>query len=112
MRINIGAGSYPLEGYLNLDRKTGDEAFPLQHQGKEIADGSVDEIRASHVLEHFPHAIAGDVVSHWAAKLKPGGALKIAVPDFDVIAQLYLDGSEAPIEGYIMGGQTDADDFH
>jgi hypothetical protein len=52
------------------------------------------------------------VIKHWAAKLKPGGVLKIAVPNFAWIAKAYLDGVEAPIEGYTMGGQTDADDFH
>jgi hypothetical protein len=112
MKINIGAGAVPLEGYVNLDRKSGDEAFPLQRGGVEIADGSVEEIRASHVLEHFPSARAPEVVNHWAAKLKPGGVLKIAVPNFAWCAKAYLDGVEAPIEGYVLGGQTDADDFH
>jgi hypothetical protein len=112
MRINIGAGSCPLPGYLNLDRKSGDEAFPLLHQGEPIADGVCDEIRASHVLEHFALAKVQEVVSHWAAKLKPGGVLKIAVPDFEWCARAYLEGKNAPIEGYVMGGQVDADDHH
>jgi SAM-dependent methyltransferase len=75
-------------------------------------DESVDVIRASHVLEHFPTAQVPEVVKHWASKLKPGGVLKIAVPNFAYIAQAYLDGKELPIEGYTMGGQTDGDDFH
>lgn len=112
MKINIGAGPTPLEGYLNLDRKSGDEAFPLQHRGEEIADESCDEIRASHVLEHFPAAEVPAVVKHWAQKLKPGGVLKIAVPNFEWICNAYIAGQPAPIEGFVMGGQTDADDFH
>ncbi len=119
MKLNIGAGGVRLPGYINIDRKTGGEAYPLQIGGLDagtadalIDDDSCDEIRASHVLEHFPHALVPEVVKHWASKLKPGGVLKIAVPDFDWIAQAYLDGTPAPIEGYVMGGQTDENDFH
>jgi predicted SAM-dependent methyltransferase len=113
MRINIGAGSVPLPGYVPVDRKTGGEAFPLTLPGGEIVpDNSCDEIRASHVLEHFLSAQIQDIVSHWAAKLKPGGVLKIAVPDFEWCARAYLEGKQAPIEGYVMGGQVDADDRH
>lgn len=107
MKYNLGSGEHPLDGYINIDRKQGGEAFPL-----DIPDDSADEIRASHVLEHFEHGMTERIVKHWASKLKPGGVLKIAVPDFDVIAKAYLEGSEAPIEGYVMGGQVDDDDFH
>lgn len=107
MRLNIGSGSVALPDYLNIDRKMGGEAYPLSFE-----DESFDVIRASHVLEHFPHAQVPEVVKHWASKLKPGGVLKVAVPDFDWIAQEYLNGSHEPIEGYLMGGQMDEDDFH
>lgn len=112
MKINIGAGSFPLDGYVNLDRKTGDEAFPLTHQGEIVPDESCDEIRASHVLEHFKSAQIQDVVSHWASKLKQGGVLKIAVPNFEWCVENYRAGVNAPFEGYIMGGQVDDDDRH
>lgn len=112
MKINVGSGESGLLGYVNIDRKTGGEAYPLSDNGHPIEDGSCEEIRASHVLEHLPHAVVPEVIKHWAAKLRPGGVLKIAVPDFDWIAQKYLDGSQEQIEGYLMGGQSDEDDFH
>ena len=34
-------------------------------------DGVADEIRASHVLEHFSHTITLDVLREWARVLKP-----------------------------------------
>lgn len=107
LKLNLGAGATPLAGYENLDRKSGQEIYPLGYP-----DAVADEIRASHVLEHFPHAQVPAVLAEWARVLKPGGVLKIAVPDFAWIAQAYLDGKEAPIEGYLMGGQVDAEDFH
>lgn len=108
VRLNLGSGEVPLEGYVNLDAKTDDQIYPL----KAYADGSVDEVRASHVLEHFPHGAVVNVVREWVRVLKPGGVLKIAVPDLETIARLYLAGENAPIQGYLMGGQVDQYDFH
>src|SRR3990172_6667131 len=107
MKLNLGAGECPLEGYENLDRKTGQEIYPLA-----VADGAAQEIRASHVLEHFPHAQVMAVLRDWVRALAPGGVLKIAVPDFQLIARQYLAGAPIPTEGYVMGGQVDAEDYH
>jgi hypothetical protein len=38
--------------------------------------------------------------------------MKIAVPDFQVIARAYIDGQKFPVEGVVMGGQIDQNDFH
>lgn len=107
LKLDLGAGKFSPEGFIPVGRDHGSEVFPLQY-----ADGSVDEIRASHVLEHFPHGEVEAVVADWVRCLKRGGKLKIAVPDFAKIAQGYLEGKELPHEGYLLGGQTDANDFH
>jgi len=106
VKINLGSGDCPIDGYVNIDRKTGQEVYPLAYE-----DGSVDEIRASHILEHFGINEIGDVLKNWAAKLKPGGLLKIAVPDFDKIIELYKDG-DLKTAGYVCGAQVDENDFH
>jgi SAM-dependent methyltransferase len=107
MRLNLGAGELELEGYEARDGANGDVLFPLPD-----ADGSVDEIRASHVLEHFSHRQAADVLKDWVAKLAPGGRLRIAVPDFEKIARDYLDGNDIDIQGYTFGGHLDERDWH
>jgi len=107
VRLNLGAGKYPVEGYLNLDRQTGNEAYPLPYD-----DNSVDAIRASHVLEHFSHRDIRNVMAEWVRVLKPGGVLKVAVPDFDWCIQKYTAGERQPFEMYIMGGHVDEDDRH
>lgn len=106
-RLNLGAGRSPLPGWQNLDRETGEEIYPLGH-----ADGSVDVIRASHVLEHFPHGQIDDVLADWVRALRPGGILQIAVPDFESVARAYLGGVDIPVQGYVMGGQVNSDDYH
>jgi len=109
-KLNLGSGSSPMEGYQNLDIKTCHEIYPLRN----YTDGAVDEVRASHVLEHFPHGQVADVVKEWARVLRPGGALKIAVPDFDWIVKAYSNGhrGDSRLESYLFGGQADGEDFH
>lgn len=107
IRLNLGSGPHELDGYINLDRKNGNEVYPLAH-----ADGSVDEIRASHVLEHFSHLDFGTILADWVRALKPGGILKIAVPDFQIIAERYLRGDNLHVQAYVMGAHSDGDDFH
>lgn len=108
-KLNLGAGASPMDGYGNIDLKNGTQAFPLN-----CADSSVEEIRASHLLEHFPHGETLPVLREWVRVLKPGGRLKIAVPDFDVIVARYSNGHrhDPMIEAYLFGGQVDANDYH
>lgn len=107
IRLDLGAGKISPSGFVSVGRDYGTEIYPLAY-----ADGSVDEIRASHVLEHFPHGQVEAVISDWVRALKKGGKLKVAVPDFRKIAEGYLAGAQAPHEGYLMGGQTDRNDYH
>jgi hypothetical protein len=104
IRLNLGAGRTPLPGYENWDLKTGQPAYPLP-----LPNNSVDEVRASHVLEHFSHLEVMDVLGEWARVLKPGGVLKVAVPNFDWII---ANNKDPILHLYVMGGQTDEYDFH
>ena len=106
MKLNLGGGNQKIPGFVNIDRLNGQEAYPLPA----YADGSVDEIRASHILEHFGHREVPEVLKEWVRVLKPGGVLRVAVPDFDYIVQHRHD--ELPLESYLMGGQSDQNDFH
>ncbi len=110
IRLNLGSGDSDraLPGWVNLDRRTGQEVYPLSHFG----DNTVDEVRASHVLEHFSHRDTAKVLAEWVRVLKPGGVLKVAVPDFEVVAHNYLLGKAQPTEGFVMGSHADANDFH
>ena len=106
LKLNLGSGDCPIEGYVNIDRKNGQEVYPLAYE-----DNSVDEIRASHILEHFGIYEVGNVLKNWVDKLKPCGLLKIAVPDMDKIIEQYKSG-DIKTTGYICGGQVDDNDYH
>jgi len=103
VKLNIGAGAQPIQGWVNIDRKTGGEAFPLPYQSD-----SIEEIRASHILEHFSFRDAAKALAEWVRVLKPGGVLRIAVPDVDKV----LAGNPDERLFHLMGGQTDENDFH
>ena len=113
VKLNIGGGETELEGFVCVDRRNGEEAYPLPYE-----DGTVDEIRASHILEHFGWDESCDVMREWSRVLKPGGRLAIAVPDFGFIADQYVraNGTRSELSrllfSYTMGGQTDGNDFH
>ncbi len=107
MKLDLGAGPVSPEGFTPLGSLNGSTIYPLPHD-----DGSIEEIRASHVLEHFGRGEIAAVVADWVRALKPGGVLKIAVPDFEKLAQAYLDGASVDVAGVLMGGQVDERDFH
>ena len=103
IKLNIGAGSTVIEGYTAIDRKFGTEAYPLDY-----ADESVDEIRCSHLLEHLTFSDATDALDDWFRVLKPGGRIRISVPDVDKC----LAAEDGKRLFYLMGGQMDENDIH
>lgn len=107
IKLDLGAGRVSPAGFTPVGRDHGSEIFPLPYP-----DESVDVIRASHVLEHFPHGQVTAVIADWVRALKKGGTLAIAVPDFQKIAEGYLAGTEQPHEAFLLGGQVDRNDFH
>lgn len=107
IRLNLGAGGSHIPGFIPIDRHNGREVYPLEY-----ATDSVDEIYASHVLEHFGHKDAEFAIHEWVRTLRPGGRIRIAVPDMRWIAEKYLAGESLPLASYLMGGQTDENDYH
>jgi len=121
LRLNLGAGGSPLDGYVNVDRnyeeRSGSNSDGVNRKGEAYPLGyhadCADEVRASHVLEHFSHRDTAKVIAEWVRVLKPGGILKLAVPDLNkVLALAAQEPGRYPIEGYIMGGHVDENDRH
>lgn len=72
---------------------------------------TVDLIYASHLLEYFDRYEVHGVLYNWYSKLKKGGILRLAVPNFEILVKLYqdktleLDGILGPLYGrWYMGG--------
>lgn len=107
LKLDLGAGAVSPEGFTPLGAAHGSGVYPLPY-----ADGSADEIRASHLLEHFAECEVPAVLADWVRVLRPGGMLKVAVPDFGKVAEAYVAGERLNVQGYLMGGQVDERDFH
>jgi SAM-dependent methyltransferase len=76
-------------------------------------DGCVDLVYSAHCLEHFGYRHRRAVLEEWVRVLKPGGVLRIAVPDFAVIARSYAAGTAlSELEGFLLGGQDYRLNFH
>lgn len=112
LKLNLGCGWRDFgQDWIHIDG--GD--YPHLHS-KDISnlpfqDNSVDLIYASHVLEYFDRQEAEDLLKRWYNKLKPGGIVRLAVPDFTQIVRLYLDAGYSlskflgPLYGKMPMGQ-------
>lgn len=83
MKLNLGAGSKVIPGYINVDRAklpTIDEVFDIDQAwcAWPWEPGSVDAIEAAHIFEHLHEPVHFMVQAHRV--LKPGGRLHILTP--------------------------------
>lgn len=119
MRLHIG-GKQVMTGWkiLNVQPGPGVDFVGDCRDLGQFDDQSVDEIYASHVMEHLSyHLPLKHALSECHRVLKPGGCAKISVPDFEKLCRLYLDPQRTIDERFhlmrmIFGGQVDAYDFH
>lgn len=107
VRLNIGCGERHIEGYESIDIKTGVDARKLPH-----ADGSVDEVYASHLLEHFDYEEVPKVLAEWVRVLRPGGLLRVSVPDVEKFCKERNQINSFQWDRIILGGHSDANDRH
>ena len=114
--IHLGCGEINAPGFINIDAIP----FPHVHHVRNGDDLSIfpgkyaDLIYVSHVLEHFGHNELTGVLSEWYRVLKEWGILRLSVPDFDKIINIYVaEGNDIQsIMSRLMGGQTSVYNFH
>lgn len=60
-------------------------------RGIPFPDASVDVVYHSHVLEHLDRDVAHRFIRECARVLRPGGLIRVVVPDFERYCREYLD---------------------
>jgi len=115
VKIHLGCGTKRLPGYTHVDARAEvepDHVADVLDLACFDAD-SADLIYFCHGLEHVGFGAVGDALAEWGRVLKPGGELRLAMPDFHAIAKAYNDGVSLRLVRYaLMGGQGYAENFH
>ena len=91
MKLHLGCGKRYISGYVHIDAIEYphiDHVTTIDHLPF-IPDNSVDVIYTCHVLEHFKRREVDRVLREWGRTLKPGGVLRISVPDFSKLCEVY-----------------------
>lgn len=114
-KLHLGCGTKHIDGYINIDIRYlpgVDEVNNVKFL-RNYKSNTVDEIYASHVLEHFTRWEYKNVLKTWYNILKPGGVLRLAVPDFQAICEHYIENKNLSILiGMMYGGQDYDENFH
>jgi ubiquinone/menaquinone biosynthesis C-methylase UbiE len=91
-RLNWGCGRRGEPGWINSDRRSG-ERIDIScdiRDGLPIDSESIDYAVSSHALQEVPLAELIAVLRELRRVLKPGGVLRLCLPDLDKGLQAYL----------------------
>ena len=115
LKLHIGCGSKRIEGFVNIDCRYLPTVDEIQNAEllRSYKPNTVDLIYASHILEHFGRWRYKQVLQRWYEILKPGGVLRLAVPDFQSVCHHYNTNKDLSIlMGLLYGGQDYEENFH
>lgn len=70
-------------------------------------DKIVDLIYACHLIAYFDREQIIPILKEWKRVLKPGGVLRVATPDFQVLCKVYKAGCDLPVILGPMYGKMD-----
>jgi predicted SAM-dependent methyltransferase len=115
--VHIGCGKTNSPEFINVD------ARPLAHihivtdditSLPDFNNGTVDLVYMCHILEHIKRKDLKRVLSEMKRVLKNGGILRISVPDFDKLIEVYsASGKDMNAISYqLMGGQDHEYNIH
>ena len=93
MKLHLGCGERDFgTDWIHIDQAEYDHIVHKSVTELLFADESCDLIYASHLFEYFSRDEGAQVIKEWRRCLKPGGVLRLAVPDFEVMCNLYKNG--------------------
>lgn len=108
MKLHLGCGKRHIPGFIHIDAVDYphvDHVATIDNLSF-IQDNSVDLIYNCHVLEHFKRKDVERVLAEWFRVLKPGGILRVSVPDFSKLCEVYQrEGNINLVIGALFGRQ-------
>lgn len=117
MKLHIGCGKKVLPGFIHVDvekHEHVDAQCDIRKLDTCFEPGTVDEIYACHVIEHVSRHEILALFASLHKLLKPGGILRMAVPDIEQAIALYCRGMPLypNLYGLLWGGQRTQYDYH
>lgn len=113
--LNLGCFNKKLPGFINIDIREDvepdilDDGFKLN----KFKSQSVDLIYSSHMLEHLDFKESMLALKRWHDVLKPGGVLRLAVPDVAAaFAHYFYWGDLKLMYSNLWGSQRHPYDYH
>jgi SAM-dependent methyltransferase len=106
-RLNWGSGEHPEPGWINSDIKDGpgiDISCDIR-EGLPLGDASVDYVASIHALPEIPFSDLVGVLRELRRVLKPGGILRLGLPDLDKGIDAYMKNDR----NYFLIPDEDAD---
>jgi hypothetical protein len=116
LRLNLGCGHIPIDGYVNVDMRDlpgVDVIAPVDAVPFEA--GEVVEVFNSHLVEHFPQEqFVREVLPYWVSLLRPGGTLRVVLPDAGSMLDGFAEGTVSydDLREVLYGGQEYEGDYH
>ena len=104
-RLHLGCGTRVLPGWVNIDRvaRATGVVTDIDPTTLPYPDAAVAEVLAEHLFEHFSFAEEGLVWLEMARVLRPGGVLRLEVPDFEWVCAQFLAARDEWRDFYVVG---------
>jgi len=115
IKLHIGCGEKYIPGFIHIDARKFPHIDYVTSADKldMFKDNSVDLIYVSCVLEHFKRNQIENVLKEWHRVLKPRGILRLSVPDFENLIEVYLKTKDLKlILGPLVGRQDYPENTH
>ncbi|CAK22517.1 methyltransferase domain-containing protein [Synechococcus sp. CS-197] len=114
-KIHLGCGNHHLSGFINVDaRQTDATDLVCDMNHLPFQKNSLDVVYMCHSLEHIGLTEVGGFVQKIYTLLAPGGQFYVSVPNFEVLASLYLS-NKCPLSMIVRaihGGQEYPENTH
>ena len=116
--INLGAGDVKIDGVESQDVDKDlnpDHCFDLKSFPWPLETGVYDEVYLWHCIEHIEKSAHKFIFGEIRRILAPGGRFILSFPEFEIIAQYWLDnfqGMREHWENNIYGLQRTKSDYH